>query len=45
MIDLRREICKPVLKLDFSAHCIMESSQNRDSDKMYCIFSTIGMFR
>jgi hypothetical protein len=25
MIDLWREICKPVLKLDFSAHGIMES--------------------
>jgi hypothetical protein len=25
MIDLSREICKPVLKLDFTVHDIMES--------------------
>jgi hypothetical protein len=25
MIDLRREICKPIIKLDFTAHDIMES--------------------
>jgi hypothetical protein len=25
IIDLQREICKPVVKLDFTAHGIMES--------------------
>jgi hypothetical protein len=25
MVDLQREICKPVPKLDFSAHSIMKS--------------------
>ncbi len=25
MIDLQREICKPALKLDFTAHSMMES--------------------
>ncbi len=25
MIDLQREICKPALKLDFTAHSTMES--------------------
>ncbi len=31
MIDLYREICKPVLKLDFTAHSITES-QKLDSE-------------
>jgi hypothetical protein len=31
MVDLLEEICKPVLKLDFTAHGVIESLQNLDS--------------
>jgi hypothetical protein len=45
MIDLWREICKPVLKLDFTAHALwsMESLSNFDSGFDLRILRYVGI--
>ncbi len=38
MIDLSREICKPVLKLDFAPHGLMESLSEFQLSISFCFF-------
>jgi hypothetical protein len=38
MIDLQREICKPVLKLDFKVHGIMESHLGPYTERIDLLF-------
>ncbi len=43
MSDFYRDICKPVLKLDFKAHGIMSPSQNLDSGKASFVLCNSGI--